>query len=49
MSIDEIALILLVLIALKSIIMGSDFNFIKWIKHGEKYMKQYEDWQEMKP
>lgn len=46
---EKIALTLLTLVALKAIIIGSDFSLPKWIKYGKKYIKQYNDWQRTKP
>ena len=46
---EKIAFTLLTLVALKAIIIGSDFSFPKWIKRGKQYIKQYDDWQRMKP
>jgi hypothetical protein len=34
------------LIALKAVIIGSDFNFIKWIKYRKKYTNWYFNRQE---
>lgn len=47
--IEKITIIILMLVTLKAIIIGSDFNFFKWIKHGKKYIKQYNKWQYKKP
>jgi hypothetical protein len=44
-----ICIVLLMIIAIKSIFIGSEFNFYKWIKGGKKYFKQYEDWLNIKP
>lgn len=46
---EQIVMIILGLVVLKSLIIGSDFNIYKWIKNGKTYMKQYNNWQKTKP
>jgi uncharacterized protein YxeA len=46
---DEVVMIILGLVVAKSLIIGSDFNIHKWIINRKEYMKQYDDWQKMKP
>lgn len=41
MNIEKTTAVILALVALKSIIIGSDFNFPLWFKHGKKYMQWY--------
>ena len=41
---ETATLILISLVALKAIIIGSDFNIYKWIKYGKSYSKKYEEW-----
>jgi hypothetical protein len=46
---NTIVIIMIIALVLKAMIIGSDFNFIKWAKYGKKYMKQYNEWYKMKP
>lgn len=45
----DILLIILVLVSIKAIIIGSDFNIILWIKHGGAYWYWYQNREEFKP
>jgi hypothetical protein len=41
---EKITIILLMLVALKSFFVGSNFNIYKWIKEGKSYIKKYNEW-----
>ncbi len=41
MTLDNLGLILLALLGLKGIIIGSEFSFNLWIKHGVMYLHYY--------
>jgi len=45
----NLALILLMAVALKSILIGSDFSIYKWIRDGKEYRDKYNDWYSNKP
>jgi len=45
----DIFLYTLATLGLKSIWLGSEFNFMKWMKNGKKYIKEYNEWYEKKP
>lgn len=37
----DLARLFVSLVALKALIVGSDFNFLKWFKYGKKYTDWY--------
>jgi len=37
----KLANVLLLLIAIKAIVIGSEFNFYSWLRDGKKYSKWY--------
>lgn len=41
---NEIALLCLVAVALKSAIVGSSFNIKLWFTHGKRYTHIYNEW-----
>ncbi|WP_271407401.1 hypothetical protein [Tenacibaculum soleae] len=41
--------ILLIIILVKQLVLGSEFNLIKWIKYKRKYWDDYCDWLRKKP
>lgn len=48
---ENLGIALIAIIALKSLVIGSDFSFHKWFKHGTLYLHYYnnrpsfEEWQ----
>ena len=42
-------IILALFLAVKCITIGSGFNFIKWLKRGNDYCKEYFDWYNKQP
>lgn len=40
--------ILIGILALKAILIGSDFDFYEWIKHGKKYREWYNNREEFR-
>ena len=39
--IQNIAMFVLLLVLIKSMFIGSDFNFVNWIKYGKEYTNWY--------
>lgn len=48
-TIQTVLVILLALTWIKSITIGSSFNFHKLFKHGKKYIDEYIDWKKNEP
>jgi hypothetical protein len=42
-------LILLIVVLIKSVLIGSNFSFNLWLKHGKKYLTWYRNREEFKP
>lgn len=40
---------ILILVAIKSVTVGSDFSFHKWLKSPKEYWKRYNEWQDEAP
>ena len=38
---ENIILVLIILVVCKAVLIGSEFNFITWIKYGKRYTKFY--------
>ena len=41
--------ILMAIYFLKSVMIGSDFNFLKYFRQGKKYSQAYKHWLSLKP
>ena len=48
-ALDIIVSVLIILFIIKSLIFGTEFNFIKWYKRGNAYYNEYKEWYSKKP
>ena len=46
---ENIIAVLILLFVIKSLIFGTEFNFIKWFKQGSAYYNEYKNWYNNKP
>lgn len=45
----EVLAITIILVAVKLMAIGMEFNFIKWLKEGKDYKDKYDRWMSEKP
>jgi hypothetical protein len=48
-NMETFIMIILILIAVKSVTVGGDFSIYKWIKLPKEYWRQYNEWQDKAP
>ena len=46
---QTVFIIILVLVFVKSVVIGSNFSFWKWAREGKAYWEKYSEWQNAQP